>query len=127
MISFSSCADAYAAGYANIKKGQPGYARKLDRDNDGIACDTPPAGFTPRPTPSPTTPATTEPTSKPSPTKSSSSSPTSTSTATSPPPADGPQLPLTGPGELTGIGLVLALGGAAAVVAVKRRQRKFVP
>ena len=36
---FARCADAYAAGYKNIPRGQPGYAPHLDRDNDGIACE----------------------------------------------------------------------------------------
>ena len=38
-IFFARCADAYAAGYKNIPRGQPGYAPHLDRDNDGIACE----------------------------------------------------------------------------------------
>lgn len=46
-MSFSTCTEAYAAGYANIPKSSPNYAAKLDRDHDGIACDQPPAGFTP--------------------------------------------------------------------------------
>jgi len=25
--------------YKNIKKGEPGYAKHLDRDKDGIACE----------------------------------------------------------------------------------------
>jgi len=29
-----------AAGAAPIRRGEPGYSAKLDRDNDGIACDT---------------------------------------------------------------------------------------
>ncbi|WP_254699247.1 excalibur calcium-binding domain-containing protein [Rhodococcus sp. SGAir0479] len=31
-------AAARAAGAAPIYRGQPGYASKLDRDNDGVAC-----------------------------------------------------------------------------------------
>lgn len=38
-LSFSSCADAKAAGYSNLHKGDPGYSTKLDRDGDGVACD----------------------------------------------------------------------------------------
>ena len=30
---------ARAAGYENIKRGEPGYAAKLDRDKDGVACE----------------------------------------------------------------------------------------
>jgi hypothetical protein len=29
-----------AAGKAPLHKGDPGYSTKLDRDGDGIACDT---------------------------------------------------------------------------------------
>ena len=36
---FKSYKEAHAAGYYNIKKGQPAYSRKLDRDGDGIACE----------------------------------------------------------------------------------------
>ncbi|MDO4784521.1 MAG: excalibur calcium-binding domain-containing protein [Propionibacteriaceae bacterium] len=36
---YKNCAEARAAGVAPIKRGQPGYSRKLDRDNDGIACE----------------------------------------------------------------------------------------
>lgn len=38
-IQFNSCSEAWAAGYANIKHGEVGYSSKLDRDNDGIACE----------------------------------------------------------------------------------------
>ncbi len=38
-LSFRSCKQARAAGYSHMRKGQPGYSRKLDRDGDGIACD----------------------------------------------------------------------------------------
>ncbi len=37
---YSSCADARAAGAAPMRRGEPGYRKGLDRDNDGIACDT---------------------------------------------------------------------------------------
>lgn len=46
---FSSCAQAYEAGYANIPAGHPYYSPNLDRDKDGIACDNPPKDFVPRP------------------------------------------------------------------------------
>ena len=36
---FRSCAEARAAGVAPIYRGQPGYAPHLDRDGDGIACE----------------------------------------------------------------------------------------
>ncbi|MEU3775551.1 excalibur calcium-binding domain-containing protein [Streptomyces sp. NPDC032472] len=38
-VSFKSCAEARAAGAAPMRRGEPGYSRSLDRDNDGIACD----------------------------------------------------------------------------------------
>ena len=37
--NFSSCKEARAAGYSHMRRGQPGYSQALDRDNDGIACD----------------------------------------------------------------------------------------
>ena len=38
-LHFKNCKEARAKGYKNIKKGEPGYAKHLDRDNDGIACE----------------------------------------------------------------------------------------
>ena len=38
-VYFKSCKEARAAGYSDIKKGEPGYNSKLDRDGDGIACE----------------------------------------------------------------------------------------
>ncbi|UNN04868.1 excalibur calcium-binding domain-containing protein [Rhodococcus opacus] len=38
-VSYASCADAKAVGAAPIYQGEPGYSTKLDRDQDGIACD----------------------------------------------------------------------------------------
>ena len=38
-VYFKSCKAARAAGYSDIKKGEPGYSSKLDRDGDGIACE----------------------------------------------------------------------------------------
>ncbi|MFJ7837825.1 excalibur calcium-binding domain-containing protein [Lysinibacillus sphaericus] len=38
-LNFSSCKEAKAAGYSNIRTGEPGYSSRLDRDGDGIACD----------------------------------------------------------------------------------------
>jgi hypothetical protein len=37
--SFSSCKAAKAAGAAPLYRGQPGYSSKLDRDDDGVACE----------------------------------------------------------------------------------------
>ncbi|NEC52005.1 LPXTG cell wall anchor domain-containing protein [Actinospica acidiphila] len=44
---FENCTDAYDNGYSNIAKGDEHYGRHLDRDNDGVGCDQPPAGFVP--------------------------------------------------------------------------------
>ncbi|WP_399884748.1 LAETG motif-containing sortase-dependent surface protein [Streptomyces sp. BBFR51] len=44
---FKNCTAAYDAGYSNIPKGDQHYGAHLDRDNDGVGCDKPPAGFVP--------------------------------------------------------------------------------
>tara|TARA_R110000850_G_scaffold41615_1_gene106575 strand:- start:7825 stop:8181 length:357 start_codon:yes stop_codon:yes gene_type:complete len=36
---YPNCSAARAAGAAPVKRGQPGYASHLDRDNDGIGCE----------------------------------------------------------------------------------------
>lgn len=36
---FRTCAEARGAGAAPLRRGQPGYASHLDRDNDGVACE----------------------------------------------------------------------------------------
>jgi colicin import membrane protein len=36
---FRSCAEARAAGFTHMRRGQKGYSSNLDRDGDGIACD----------------------------------------------------------------------------------------
>lgn len=38
-VYFANCAAARAAGRQNIRRGEPGYRRALDRDNDGVACE----------------------------------------------------------------------------------------
>lgn len=38
-VYFRNCSEARAAGYANIRQGEPGYRPALDRDRDGIACE----------------------------------------------------------------------------------------
>ncbi|MBB6015967.1 excalibur calcium-binding domain-containing protein [Deinococcus radiopugnans] len=38
-VYYASCAAARAAGAAPISAGQPGYRARLDRDNDGVACE----------------------------------------------------------------------------------------
>ena len=37
--AFPNCAAARAAGRSNIRRGEPGYGSHLDRDGDGIACE----------------------------------------------------------------------------------------
>lgn len=36
---FPNCAAARAAGAAPVRRGDPGYGRHLDRDNDGVGCE----------------------------------------------------------------------------------------
>jgi len=36
---FGSCAEARAAGAAPVRRGDPGFAPKLDRDGDGVGCE----------------------------------------------------------------------------------------
>ncbi|WP_223837648.1 excalibur calcium-binding domain-containing protein [Streptomyces venezuelae] len=38
-VYYKNCAAARAAGAAPIRRGEPGYGKHLDRDNDGIGCD----------------------------------------------------------------------------------------
>lgn len=37
---YANCTAAKAAGAAPLRQGQPGYRSALDRDSDGIACET---------------------------------------------------------------------------------------
>ncbi|OBJ24839.1 excalibur calcium-binding domain-containing protein [Mycobacterium colombiense] len=37
--SYKNCTEAHKNGRYNIPKGDPAYQPKLDRDNDGIACE----------------------------------------------------------------------------------------
>jgi len=37
--TFRNCAEARAAGYSDIRHGTYGYGPHLDRDNDGIGCE----------------------------------------------------------------------------------------
>lgn len=39
-VHYANCTEARAAGVAPIRQGEPGYSTRLDRDRDGIACDT---------------------------------------------------------------------------------------
>ena len=37
--AFANCAAARAAGAAPVRRGEPGYGPRLDRDDDGIGCE----------------------------------------------------------------------------------------
>ncbi|MDF2810455.1 MAG: Excalibur [Microvirga sp.] len=37
--AFPNCSAARAAGAAPVKRGDAGYGRHLDRDNDGVGCE----------------------------------------------------------------------------------------
>lgn len=36
---FANCAEARAAGAAPVRRGDPGYGKHLDRDGDGVGCE----------------------------------------------------------------------------------------
>lgn len=38
-VYYDNCSEVRAAGKAPIYRGDPGYAKHLDRDKDGIGCD----------------------------------------------------------------------------------------
>lgn len=38
-VYYANCSAVKAAGAAPIYRGEPGYSSKLDRDNDGVACE----------------------------------------------------------------------------------------
>lgn len=38
-VTYASCAEVRAAGAAPLRKGEPGYSSRLDRDGDGVACE----------------------------------------------------------------------------------------
>ena len=38
-VYYPNCTAARAAGAAPVRRGEPGYARHLDRDGDGVGCD----------------------------------------------------------------------------------------
>lgn len=39
-VYYANCTEAKAAGVAPLYRGQPGYRDALDRDGDGVACET---------------------------------------------------------------------------------------
>lgn len=56
-VSYLSCEDVRAAGAAPIHRGDPGYSGDLDRDGDGVACETDSAAAAPAPAPQAAPPA----------------------------------------------------------------------
>lgn len=38
-VYYQNCSAARAAGAAPVYRGEPGYARRLDRDGDGVGCE----------------------------------------------------------------------------------------
>lgn len=40
VVYWANCTDAHEAGVTPIRKGTPGYRAGLDRDGDGVACET---------------------------------------------------------------------------------------
>lgn len=38
-VYYANCSAARAAGAAPVRRGDPGYSRKLDRDGDGVGCE----------------------------------------------------------------------------------------
>lgn len=38
-VYYTNCAAARAEGAAPVRRGDPGYARHLDRDGDGVGCE----------------------------------------------------------------------------------------
>lgn len=38
-VYYANCSAARAAGAAPVRRGDPGYARHLDRDGDGVGCE----------------------------------------------------------------------------------------
>ena len=38
-VVFANCSEARATGAAPVRRGDPGYSPRLDRDGDGVACE----------------------------------------------------------------------------------------
>lgn len=101
-MTFANCSAAYEQGYANIPRSSPLYARKLDRDNDGIACEQPPEGFTPHKAPQ-----------------------TSTGTKVQSNIDNGATLPKTGAGEVGVVGVLVLIVGVVSVAISRRKRVRF--
>ncbi len=38
-VSYANCTEARNAGAASVRRGDPGYSSRLDRDGDGVGCE----------------------------------------------------------------------------------------
>jgi hypothetical protein len=38
-VAYANCSEARAAGAAPVRRGDPGYSPRLDRDGDGVGCE----------------------------------------------------------------------------------------
>ena len=43
-IYYPNCAAARSSGAAPIRRGEPGYVAEMDKDGDGLVCETPERG-----------------------------------------------------------------------------------
>lgn len=107
-MTFANCDEAYAAGYAYMKKGvSKEYAKKLDghgnQKPNGIACENPPAGFR----------------------LGHAAGTTAQHVVTGTSVHSAPRLPQTGPGEVSVLGTLALVLGVATVVFVRRRKVRF--
>ncbi len=107
-MSFANCSQAAAVGVFNIKKGDPNYSEKLDRDKDGVACEKAGASNT-------------------SGGKPEQQKETSTGTKTETGGGTGTMLPKTGPAEVGIGGAVFLTAGLLMALAVRRRKVHFRP
>lgn len=109
-MAFRNCTELNRVHEYGVKKGHPAYEKRLDRDDDGVACEQQGneglATSAPKPSPSPA----------PSPAVSSSAKTEA---------AVGKQLPQTGPGEVTAVGIGVVLFGVVAVLAFRKRKVYF--
>lgn len=104
-MTYDNCSEAYAAHVSDIPRSSPDYAKKLDRDNDGIGCETAdaPADFVAKP-----------------------ERETRTSTQVETGNGNGDALPKTGPESVFALAGVLLLLGVALAIVMRRRKTRFV-
>ncbi|MFI9796325.1 LAETG motif-containing sortase-dependent surface protein [Streptomyces sp. NPDC052302] len=115
---FTNCSEAYASGYSDIPRGDRHYGSHLDRDGDGLGCDSPPAGFVPADDK--------KPDDKKSDDTASDDTQTGVGTAADDGGRDGTDLAETGGSDSTPYiaagGLVAVLAGGTVMLAVQRRR-----